>query len=199
MVPMVTSRQPPAWTPHPSPDGGDGLRIGLLSDTHIPDSRPSLWPEVLEEFRDVDLILHAGDIVSARVLDELEQVAPVYAAEGNHDSHLADDPRVKPYHLLELEGHSLALLHDFEPLGWKLERLLSYWLDGARPDIVVFGDTHIEHLEVREGMLLINPGSPTFPRNMSTRLGHIGFLTLKRGAPPQAEIVDLAERYAGSR
>jgi putative phosphoesterase len=176
-------------------DGGAGLRIGLLSDTHIPDSRPTLWPEVLEQFQGVDLILHAGDIVSARVLDELEQVAPVYAAEGNHDSHLADDPRIEPVHMLELEGHRLALLHDFEPLTWELGRLCDLWLDGIRPDIVVFGDTHYEHLELREGTLLINPGSPTYPRNMSTRLGHIAFLTLRRGHPPQGEIVDLAERY----
>lgn len=174
------------------------MRIGLLADTHIPDSRPSLWPELLEQFQGVDLVLHAGDIVSPRVLDELEQVAPVYAAEGNHDSHMADDPRVEPYHMLDLEGHQLALIHDFEPLTIELKQLCDMFLDGVQPDIVVFGDTHFEHLEIRDGTLLINPGSPTYPRNMSTRLGHIGFLTLIQNEEPQAEIVDLADLYPGS-
>ena len=56
------------------------MRVGLLSDTHIPVA-PILYPEILDALRGVDVILHAGDIVLSRVLDELETIAPVYAAQ----------------------------------------------------------------------------------------------------------------------
>jgi uncharacterized protein len=170
------------------------MRIGLISDTHIPEARKDLFEEVVDAFKGVDLILHGGDIIVGRVLDDLEKVAPVLAARGNHDEHI-DDARVKQYHLLDLEGFSVALTHRFEPLDWPLERLIKYWLEGASPDIIVFGDTHYEMAEYRDGVLLVNPGSPVYPRNLSTRLGHIGFMELERGKEPQVEIVDLAEVY----
>jgi putative phosphoesterase len=175
------------------------MRIGLLSDTHVPEA-PVLWPEIFEAFRGVDLILHGGDLVMARVLDELERVAPVLAAQGNHDPHLGDDPRVSPLHVLELEGHTLALLHTFEPLSAGLPTLSKYYLGGVMPDVVVYGDSHYDRIDVLDGALCVNPGSPTLPRNMSPRLRHVGFLTLERGVAPRAEIVHLEEfRVAGGK
>ena len=61
------------------------MRIGLLSDTHIPEAMPELWPQVFTELENVDVILHAGDIYDYSVLDQLESVARVYAALGNGD------------------------------------------------------------------------------------------------------------------
>jgi len=61
------------------------MKFGLLADTHIPGSMKELWPQVADAFKGVDLILHGGDITSSRVLDWLERIAPVMAAEGNHD------------------------------------------------------------------------------------------------------------------
>lgn len=168
------------------------MRIGLLSDTHVPEA-PRLWDEIFHAFAGVDLIMHAGDIVVPRVLDELERVAPVLAAQGNHDLHIVDDPRVRPLHLLEFEGHQVALTHRFEPLTAPLAMLSRYYLAGARPDVVVCGDSHVERIDMLEGVLCINPGSATLPRNMSPRLGHIAFLTLRRGSPPHAEIVHLSD------
>ena len=166
------------------------MRIGILSDTHVPEA-PRLFPEILEALAGVDLIFHAGDLVVARVLDELELIAPVYAAQGNHDPHIAGDPRIEPVHFLELEGFSIALIHIFEPLDWDRQRLLDHYLGGARPDIVVCGDTHFERIDRLGDMLVVNPGSATLPHNMSPRLGHVAYLTLEAGAPPRAEIVDL--------
>ena len=51
-------------------------RIGIISDTHIPGSIPELWPEVAIAFKDVDMILHAGDLVTPAVVDWLEEIAP---------------------------------------------------------------------------------------------------------------------------
>ena len=62
------------------------MRIGLISDTHIPHDAKAIPPQVKEVFRGVDLILHAGDIYLSSVLDELEEIAPVLAARGDDDS-----------------------------------------------------------------------------------------------------------------
>lgn len=166
------------------------MRVAFLSDTHIPVA-PILFPEILAAFRGADVILHAGDIVLARVLDELETIAPVYAAQGNHDGHLAGDPRVKPLHLLDLEGFAVALLHVFEP--WHVGRAVlgPKLLDGAWADVIISGDSHQEDMAVVDGALCINAGSATMPRNRAPSLGHIGFLTLERGRPPVAELYHL--------
>ena len=87
------------------------MRIGLISDTHLPSSIREPWPEVAAAFHGVDLILHAGDIVTSRILDWLEDIAPVLAAMGNNDFGL-DDHRVKAVHTLDVEGWRLGLIHD---------------------------------------------------------------------------------------
>ncbi len=61
------------------------LRIGLVSDTHIPEAGRELPPQIYEAFAKVDLILHAGDMHIIEVLDWLESLAPVVAARGNGD------------------------------------------------------------------------------------------------------------------
>lgn len=123
------------------------------------------------------------------VLDWLERIAPVYAAEGNHDGGMADDPRVKKTHILKVGSFQIGLIHIFEPLEWGVERLLDFYF-GQPLDIVVIGDTHWEMAEVREGVLLVNPGSPTYPHNMETRLGMVGFLDID-GSKAQAQVYQL--------
>ena len=118
------------------------MRIGLISDTHIPEAGKEIWPEIRDAFSDVDIILHGGDITVARVLDELETIAPVLAAQGNHDDHLYEDPRVELIHHLEFEGHSLALLHRFGPIESEIDELIHIWLNDVRPEIIVCGDSH---------------------------------------------------------
>ena len=167
------------------------MRIGFLSDTHIPVA-PILYPEIKDALQGVDLILHAGDIVLSRVLDELEEIAPVYAAQGNHDGHLTEDPRVKPVHLINIDGVTVGLLHVFEP--WSSGReWLSGLLGGAWADVVISGDSHLEDMGTVEDMLCINAGSATMPRNRTPRPGHIGFLTLEPGKAAHAAIYYLPD------
>ena len=170
------------------------MRIGLVSDTHIPEARKELYSAVIDVFKGVDMILHGGDIAVERVLDDFEQSAPILAAEGNHDRYL-EDPRIKKYHIIELEGFTIGLTHQLEPFDWELDQLVSYWLGGNKTDIIIFGDTHYEKIVQRDGVWLVNPGSAMYPHNQSTRLGHVGFMDLERGKEPQFEIVNLADRY----
>ena len=61
------------------------MLIGLISDTHIPDRARILPTKVIEAFEDVELIIHAGDLTSPKVIEELEEIAPVMAVQGNMD------------------------------------------------------------------------------------------------------------------
>lgn len=158
------------------------MLIGLISDTHIriPGTRAGLSslttealpPEVLEAFKGVDLILHAGDIYTLPVLDSLETVAPVLVSEGDDDPFEAvNDRRVKPEHNLTFDGVTIWLTH------------YGMWPENSRkplPDVIVYGHSHRSAMENQNGSLRINPGSPTFPRYQSV-IGTVGFLTIKDG------------------
>lgn len=164
------------------------LRIGLISDTHIPEARTSLWPQVFDAFEGVDLILHAGDVHEFRVLDELEAVAPVYAARGNGEDGSGgrpvqpEDPRVKYAWLLELGGLWVGLTHYVpvpeRPPNFTLARWIERYFPERTPDVIVSGDTHRELIASVQGVLCVNPGSPTYPHNYDTQHGTIGFLEI---------------------
>lgn len=167
------------------------MRIGLLSDTHLPNERRYLWDEVRTAFAGVDLILHSGDIVHPMVLDWLAEIAPVLAAEGNNDMGWAD-PRMKRVQWLDADGWRLAMVHNMEPEERPIGDLLKQYLKNERADIIVTGHTHFERLDYREGILQLNPGSPTLPHLYSFRLGTVGILDLTSGRM-EASIVRLGQ------
>ena len=158
------------------------MRVGLLSDSHVPDVVKELpMPELRKAFEGVELVLHAGDIYFTSVLDDLATIAPVLAALGDDDSvtTMERDHRIKSKHVVALEGHRLWLVHQrpyglgqptFSP-GGKAEEL---------PDIIVFGHEHRTAVERSHGILFVNPGSPTF-LNYQRGLGTVGILDLRDG------------------
>ena len=169
-------------------------RIGIISDTHIPSSIPELWPEVEIVFKDVDLILHAGDLITTGVVDWLERIAPTYAAEGNHDYGLSEvDERIRPKWFMEIEGHRLGLVHIIDGWGTRSATDLVKTYLGTLPDIVVCGDSHFEFIRKEDGMLIINGGSATYPHNREARLGHVVLLDVERDKEPEARIIDLTD------
>src|SRR5581483_7749308 len=142
-------------------------------------------------FAGVDLILHAGDVMLPAVLDWLEEIAPVLAAEGNNDL-LWDDRRMAPVQMLDLEGWRLAMVHDMEPEERPIEYLRKRYLKGEQVDVIVTGHTHFERLDYRDGVLQINPGSPTLPHLQSMRLCTVGIQELAPGRI-EARIAPLGE------
>jgi len=176
------------------------LKVGLISDTHIPEAMPELWPHVFEAFDGVDCILHAGDIHDLRVIDQLHEIAPTYAARGNGDDGSSgrevqpDDPRLKEVWLLELNGFRVGLTHYIPMPQMPPNLTVPKWIDrlypDGRPHILIYGDTHVEQIDVFDGVLCVNPGSPTYPHNLEAQLGTIGFLDLS-GETPKAEIRQL--------
>ncbi len=161
------------------------MKLGLISDTHIPTVAKEIPKEVETAFRGVDMVLHAGDIQVGRALDWLERIAPVYAAEGNNDDGLVD-PRIKPVHILEVEGLKVGVVHVFNYPELPLDRFFS-----SNVDVVVYGDTHVPEVVTENGFLRVNPGSPTAPGpNMYIGLGHVAILEIKDGKA-EAWIVEL--------
>jgi hypothetical protein len=167
------------------------MRVGLLSDTHLPGERRTLWDEVRTAFQGVDLILHGGDIVHPGVLDWLQEIAPVLAAQGNND-HGWGDPRMAPVQMLEIDGWRVGMVHDMEPEDRPIDYLIKTYLKNERVDVIVTGHTHFERLDYREGVLQINSGSPIYPHLYSTRLGTVGILDLASGRL-EAKIARLGE------
>lgn len=163
----------------------------MISDTHIPKRAKAIPAEVLTAFAGVDLILHAGDLVDPRVLEPLEQIAPVIAVAGNNDP-----PEVAQrwgmQRLLELEGYRIGLVHGHEGKGAStLDRALSHFPDC---DVVVFGHSHVAYNAWHGKRLAVNPGSPTDLRRWSPGYSY-GMLYLEPGGP-RAEIHFLNERTA---
>jgi uncharacterized protein len=161
------------------------MRIGLLTDTHVAWEEKELPRRVLELFQGVNLILHAGDIYSHFVLDELEQIAPVYAALGD-DDYTTDDPRIKEIHTLELEGHKVWLTHEGPYLPLPEPWITKWWQQRAKPgengygkpDIIISGHEHRTMVEKNDGILCINSGSPNL-LHYQRGPGTIGILELE--------------------
>ena len=167
------------------------LNIGLIADTHIPEARATLWPQVYEAFDGVDCILHAGDIHELWVLDTLEEIAPVYAARGNGEDGSGgrdvqpEDPRLRYAWSLALENLTVGLTHyipaNERPPDFTVARWVERFFPETTPDVIVYGDTHTELINEVDGILCVNPGSPTYPHNYDTQYGTIGFLELDDG------------------
>ncbi len=168
------------------------MRIGLISDSHV--SKPGeLWPQVFDAFDGVDAILHAGDLWSLALIDELAEIAPVHVARGNGDMGLAH-ARLRERCVLDFNGATVAMLHEFpapgrRPADFILGRARQRFPD-ASPDVIVYGHTHIEEVHQVGELLCVNPGSPTLPHNKSLRLGTIGFLNID-AAGASAELYQL--------
>lgn len=172
------------------------MRIGLISDTHIPSVPGGIPPQVGEVFQGVDLILHAGDIYVAWVLDELESIAPVLAARGDDDyGEVLADKRVKVEHTLTVDGVGMLLTHEITSLRPLRDRTRSWhWQPptgqytkewrGSVISIFVFGHLHKPIIDYHEGFLLVSPGSPTLP-NYQPKLGTVGLLDI---APGRVEV-----------
>lgn len=105
-----------------------------------------------------ELILHAGDLSTVAVLDELAALGPpVLAVAGNVDEP-ALQARLPQQREIELAGVRIAMIHDAGPAKGRLEALSARFPDA---DAVIFGHSHIPLSESRGGLQIFNPGSPT--------------------------------------
>jgi putative phosphoesterase len=131
----------------------------------MPRGSRRLPDECLRLLAGSDLILHAGDIVAASVLDELRELAPVHVVHGN-----ADEPALRAAlpetRVVEVEGARIGMIHEPGAAAGRAERLAARF-PGCHA--VVYGHTHLPELTRHRSVWILNPGSPTERRRGPTR------------------------------
>lgn len=134
------------------------MDIAIISDTHMPRGQRRLPDACVRRLRAADLIVHAGDLSTMGVLDELRALGEVVAVHGNVDS--AEVRRALPATAVAAVGdRRVAVIHDAGPARGRLERLRRRF---PGLDAVVFGHSHIPLVErASDGFQIVNPGSPT--------------------------------------
>ena len=167
------------------------MNIGIISDTHLsPDGYGAYNPQPKDEhgreidllynmlipyFSEVEVVLHAGDLVDLSVIDMLQQFGEVHAISGNMDlkSVRATLPEKK---ILEFNGFRIGIIHGWgapDGLSGKVRNKFA----GEKLDCIVFGHSHQTYDRVEEGILMFNPGTPT--DHMFAKSRNIGVLHLE--------------------
>lgn len=155
------------------------MRIGVISDTHVPGTAPALPPAVFAVFEGVDLILHAGDITDLSVLDELRAIAPVEAVAGNMDE---PGPHLPHKKILTLGTYTVGLIHGKYRIDVQKDLIRKEF---GNVDLIVYGHSHTPFWGKVGDMLFLNPGSPT--DNRYAPYHSVAILTA--GATLSAEII----------
>jgi putative phosphoesterase len=122
---------------------GDEILVGVISDTH-----GLLRPEAVAALKGTHLIIHAGDVGAPEVIDALRELAPTFVVRGNVDkAHWAGALPMTAH--VEVGGLLFHVLHDISELD----------LDPVGCAAVVYGHSHRPSIEMRDGVLFLNPGS----------------------------------------
>ncbi len=164
------------------------MRVAVLSDTHAPRFWKRCPPAVARRLEGVDLILHAGDVCRAFVLDELAAFAPVRVVLGNNDTADVAEWGAPDTLQLDLDGLRVAIIHDAGPAAGRSRRMRRRFPEA---DLVVFGHSHIPLDSTGDGLRIFNPGSPTDRRRQPS--GTMGLLRIEDGELVEARI-DPVER-----
>ena len=130
------------------------MRIGVISDTH-----GHLDPRAITALQGVERILHAGDIGNPAIVSALEAIAPVVAVQGNVDAGTPLARRFPATKRLSIEGLNIHMTH----VGGQPAALVR-WLPEPRPDVYIFGHSHVALLETLDGVVFLNPGAAGRPR-----------------------------------
>ncbi len=145
-------------------DVNSTIRIGVLSDTHLRDSTEAhnfLRSLVEEVLAPVDLILHAGDLVSPALLNAFYDY-PFHAVRGNMDPVSKGIPFKQVIHVREF---AIGLIHGWGAVAG-LEARAQDEFAGTPIDCLVYGHSHRPACHRHNGILFFNPGSATDKRSV---------------------------------
>lgn len=136
------------------------MRIGVLSDTHIPDRAKALPEALLNDFRKVAMIIHSGDLADSTVLTQLAQVCPnVHAVQGNMDTE-ALKAKLPLSEIITVDKIRIGVAHGYGPAHRIMETVRKIFQED-NVQVIVFGHSHAPLNQMRDGILYFNPGSPT--------------------------------------
>lgn len=134
------------------------MKILVLADTHIPRAAADLPKEIYDEIPDVDMIIHAGDLVEKELLEKLTALKETRAVCGNMDAsnlqHILSQKEV-----IQVEKVKIGLIHGYGAPNDILETVRGEF--DSSVDAIIFGHSHAAVNMVRDGVLFFNPGSPT--------------------------------------
>ena len=159
------------------------MNVVVLADTHAPRRWRGVPAAVAAYLDEADLILHAGDVCTVDVLEELSGYAPVRAVRGNNDGPDIAAWGAPDKLVMDLDGLPVGMIHDSGPATGRLSRMRR-----AFPDcrLVVFGHSHIPMDVSDGGFRVFNPGSPTDRRRQPR--GTLGVLDIQHGRLVEARI-----------
>jgi hypothetical protein len=134
------------------------MLISVIADTHIKAPGKDLPERAYEWIRKSDAVIHAGDLVNNIILERLERCTPiVYAVLGNNNYGV----RLPLMAEMQLGGVPIAVIHDSGPRDGRRKRMRRQF---PKARIVVYGHSHVPDCSDEDGLLLLNPGSPTDKR-----------------------------------
>ena len=135
------------------------VRLLIVADTHVPKRAHDLPPEVWRDLEAAEVVMHAGDWVDERLLDEFEARARRLVAVWGNNDHGALRTRLPEVARVEIEGVRFGVVHETGAAKGREERCSEEYAD---LDVLVFGHSHIPWDTTSDsGLRLLNPGSPT--------------------------------------
>ena len=137
------------------------MLIGVISDTLIPERANKIPKTVFETFADVEMILHAGDIVSRDVIDDLDKIAPTTCVHGNMD--IMYGLNLPKRFVITVDGVKIGVDHGVVYPRGDTQQLKYIGMEMG-VDVLITGHTHSPFIKQLDEILLLNPGSPTVPR-----------------------------------
>ncbi|MDP3732782.1 MAG: metallophosphoesterase family protein [Candidatus Omnitrophota bacterium] len=136
------------------------MKIGVIADTHIPERAKEIPQQILEAFKKVDMVVHAGDIVDMRVLDKLKAVCKnVRAVWGNMDPYEARK-ELPEKEIIKIGNYKIGIIHGYGHPN-KLIPLVTEIFKNDNVNLIIFGHSHSALNEKRGDVIYFNPGSPT--------------------------------------
>ncbi|MGC9328981.1 MAG: metallophosphoesterase family protein [Candidatus Hinthialibacter sp.] len=142
------------------------IKIGVLSDSHLPDMN-GLPLNLLSELERMDVIIHLGDFCDVKTYKDLQKIAPVIAVYGNMDA-----PELRALlpekKTIEIQGYNLGLVHGWGPPN-KLENRVAGVFNDV--DLILFGHSHIPLFQKMDEKYLFNPGSSSMNRDGTATFG----------------------------
>lgn len=164
-------------------------RLLLMADTHVPTRARDLPAQLWSDIERADVVVHAGDWVDVRLLDECEERCRRLVGVWGNNDHGVLRERLPEVARLEVDGVRFAVVHETGAAKGREVRCSNRFPD---VDVLVFGHSHIPWDTTSDtGLRLLNPGSPTDRR----RQPHATYLTLSvEGGRLSSPILHVVER-----
>ncbi len=148
--------------------------IGVLSDSHIPGHAKNLPGSIFEIFKNTDLIIHCGDITTHNVINELNSIALTYTVKGNMDP---DNITFPSELIFKINGQFIFCITHGNGDPFSLKQKLYKKFQIYKPDIIIFGHSHISENSKYNEIIMFNPGSCTHGLTGNS----VGIINFKEG------------------